>query len=977
MGSAEKQNFRRIAIDGLLLICAIFGILLLSRSWNRSREMVQIDSYTQELAQRTAQHVGDVFESKHYAIESLAYLYGKGLSSPQVDQVQLKELEGYPGFDRIRYVNQKGESYTSDKMVADVSDRDYCIQGLAGESGYTFVAASRFDGEPLVGFYAPVHYGGGLCGVMVGYLEAGSITELLSSQFRGYTANTMLASWDGRLLGIAAEVDAGEENITSLDEVAQHTEHPQDMWEGLEQHRETRILLEGSKGDTLAYLVPVKGTQWSLLQSFPPEAAAEAIAEVTNREQLVLGLFLLIVGVFSARVLFHLRKRSVLERQRAEAERMARLLGNVADDYICLIDVNLTTEKGEQFRMRSGQALTDWQSRNADYSGSVKSFAEKIVSPQDRNRFLETADLSHLRQVFTREKDCYIEYNAIVNGQTRRFQGKFTLCTDQFPEPHMLVGIRDITALTREKLKTRTTLDLIVSAASRVYPVIIEENLTRDRASTVYNQGLVSHGWVEQNYSIADMLLGLRRTVPGKEDYEALQKAMSRTALLDAYAMGAREKSLRLRQSGDDGALHWMEMRTILMENGIGEVCAIALVRCIDEDIRMTEDLRQAKEAAESASRAKSTFLFNMSHDIRTPLNAIMGFSAMAEKHMDDPERVKDCLEKISLSGEHLLRLINSILDMARIESGRIELKEAPHRLSETMGAMQCMFQADAAKREQQLVFHTEILHDCVCFDELRLNQVQLNLIGNAIKYTPNGGTVTVTLVETGLGQETASYRLSVRDTGIGMSEEFQKNVFTAFERDQQAVAQGIEGSGLGLSITKRLVEEMGGKITCTSRQGQGSEFVCIFRFRLSSPEALQKTQAHTLPIPEARGKRVLLVEDNALNREISRELLEAQGLAVEEAEDGNIAVEKVRGSAPGYYAIVLMDIQMPKMNGYEATRAIRALENKDLANIPIIAVTANAFEEDRRAALSAGMNGHIAKPIDTNTLMGEIGKFL
>ena len=880
--------------------------------------------------------------------------------------------------DLIRYVNQKGDSYTSDKLIADVSDRDYCIQGLDGVSGYTFVSASRFDGSSLVGFYAPVYYGGGICGVMVGFLEDSSITELLSSQFRGYTANTMLASWDGRLLGMAADVDTGEEHITSLDEVAQHTENPQDMWHGLELHSETRILLNGNRGDTVAYMVPVKNTQWSLLQSFPPEAAAEAIAVVNNEEQLLLVLFLLAVGAFSARVLFHLRRRSALERQRAEAERVAGLLGSVADDYICLIDVNLVTEQEEQFRLRSGQALGQWQDGNADYTSSINHFAEKFVSPQDRELFLETASLPHLRQVFAKEKSCYVEYDAIVDGKNRRFQGKFTLCTDQFPEPHMLVGIRDITALAREKLKTRTTLDLIVSAASRVYPVIIEENLTKNWALTVYNQGPVHSGQIEERrYTVEEMLQGLRDTIPESSDYQALCRTMGRKSLLDAYAQGTKEKSLRLRQTGDDGTPHWMEMHCILMENGIGEVCAIVLVRCIDEDIRRTEDLRQAKEAAESASRAKSTFLFNMSHDIRTPMNAIMGFSTLAEQHMDDPQKVKECLEKISLSGEHLLRLINSILDMARIESGRIELKEAPHRLSDTMHAMQCMFQSDALKREQELVFHTNIQHDCMYFDELRLNQIQLNLIGNAIKYTPNGGIITVILEETGLRLDAASYRLVVRDTGIGMSEDFLKNVFTPFEREQQAVTKGIEGSGLGLAITKRLVEEMGGKITCTSRQGQGSEFVCTFRFRLSSPEALLHTQEQEITIPEAKGRRILVVEDNALNREISREFLQAEGFTVAEAEDGAAAVRMVRDSAPGDYALILMDIQMPNMNGYEATRHIRALDDERLAGIPIIAVTANAFEEDRQAALNAGMDGHISKPIDRNTLLKEIGRFL
>ncbi len=974
MGSAEKKLFRRIVADGLLLICVIFGILLFSRVRNRNREMAQIDSYTQELSQRTARHVGDVFQAKLNAVESLAYLYGDGLHSAQVDQVRLRELESYPGLDRVRYVNDKGESFTSDKKFADVSDRDYFIAGMRGESGYTFVVDSRFDGSKLVGFYAPVHYNGSICGVMVGFLDEDSITELLSSSFRGYTANTMLASWDGRILGMAVEFAPGEEKAATLDEVARHISNPQDMWTGLEQRLETRITLNGDQGDTVAYVVPVENTQWSILQAFPPEAAAEAIQEVNNGEQLIIALFLGVVAAFGARMLYLMRKRSILERERADAERVSSLLGNVADEYICLADVNLTTEQEEQFYIRGGKPLTDRSDGNLDYTYRIQVFAEEVVSIQDRSAFLEMAELSNLRRLFVERKDQYIEYDAVIDGQKRRLQEKFTLCSDGFREPHMLLGIRDITELTREKMKTRTTLDLIVSAASTVYPVIIEENLTRNRAFTVYNQGMVHKGWVERRYTVDDMILGLRRTVPDDRDYETLKSVMASDALLKEYAQGSREKRIRIRQLGDDGSLHWMEVRNILMENGAGEVCAIVMVRCVDEDIRMTEDLRRAKEAAESASKAKSTFLFNMSHDIRTPMNAIMGFSTVAEKHINDPEKVMDCLEKINLSGEHLLKLINSVLDMARIESGRIELKEEPHSLSDTVEAMKCLFQTDAAKKNLHLEFSTDIRNDAVYIDELRLNQIQLNLIGNAIKYTPAGGTVTVILEETETQEDASTYCLRVKDTGIGMSEEFLKNLFEAFERDREAVAKGIEGTGLGLTITRRLVETMGGAIACTSQKGKGSEFVCTFRFRRAAPQELSKAQpAQTAALLRAEGKRILLVEDNILNREISRELLTEEGFRVEEAEDGDIAVEKVKHSAPGYYDLILMDIQMPRMDGYQATCQIRALEDRKLSQIPIIAVTANAFDEDRQTALKVGMNGHVGKPINMSVLQAEI----
>ena len=835
MRQEEKRNTRRMVAEVVLLICVIFGVLLFSRIRNKNRKMDEIGAYTQELAGRTAQHVADVFRAKEDAVTDMAYLYGLSLSSDQVDQERLREMEQNPGFDRIRYVNKQGESFTSDRKIADVSDRDYFSRGISGESGITFVPDSRFDGASLVGFYAPVYFKGNICGVMVGYLEQSSMTELLASEFGGFTANTMLLEKDGRILGKAMELDSGEEDITTVDQIIRHSDSPHVTWEALEDHREALIPLSGERGQSVAYLVPVEGTDWSLMQAFPPQAAARSLNQVIRDEQLTMGAFLLAVFFFCVRLYAYMHRKGILERERADADRVAALLGSVADDYLCLVDVNLLTEQEEQFRLQGGETLPDWSGGSRDYKTCIEGYASEVVCPNDQAFFREATKLDRLKEFFSVHKDFHLEYDAMLGDRKRRLQSKFTMCTDQFPEPHMLVGVRDITA--------------------------------------------------------------------------------------------------------------------------------------------MTEDMRRARDAAESASRAKSAFLFNMSHDIRTPMNAIIGFSDMAKRHIDDRGKVADCLEKISVSSGQLLRLINNVLDMARIESGRVELQERTHRVSDSMKNMACVFQADAEKKGLDLRFVTQVREDVAVFDELRLNQIQLNLISNAIKYTPAGGTVTVTLEETGADGNGISYRLTVEDTGVGMSQEFLGNVFEAFERERNAIAGGVEGTGLGLAITKRLVEQMGGSIACESKQGQGSRFTCLFRFRRGSDKDLPESRPEPEEPRSRETKKILLVEDNTLNREISRELLQNDGFQVEEAEDGDIALEKVRNSRPGTFDLILMDIQMPRMNGYEATRRIRALENKALAGIPIIALTANAFEEDRREALAAGMNGHVAKPIDRNVLREEIGK--
>lgn len=540
----------------------------------------------------------------------------------------------------------------------------------------------------------------------------------------------------------------------------------------------------------------------------------------------------------------------------------------------------------------------------------------------------------------------------------------------------MLVGIRDITEPTRKKLKQRMSMNLIVSAASTVYPYILEENLTQNVAHTVYNEGKVNSGKME-DLSVDSIMEGVKDTIPFEEDYKNLITNMGRQAQIEAFREGKQNLYQKIRQVGDDGQLHWMEVRAILLQSVTEDIYSITMVRCIDEEIERILELEKARDAAESANRAKSTFLFNMSHDIRTPMNAIMGFSSMAEEYIDKPEKVRDCLGKIRISGEYLLNLINNVLDMARIENGKLDLNIQPHDIPKMIQQTEYIFQADIEKKNQTMEVSYDIINEVAFFDSLRISQIMLNLIGNAIKYTPKGGTIQYKVRQLAVKDGYATYECRVKDNGIGMSEEFCQKVFDAFEREKGEQQTGIEGSGLGLSITKRLIDEMGGTITCTSKKGEGTEFVCTFHSKVGTREDLVKDQQPMTDITTLRGMRVLLVEDNELNREIARDVLKRDGFIVEEAEDGAIAVEKVSASRPGYYAAILMDIQMPVMNGYEAAKAIRAIENKELAEIPIIAVTANAFEEDRRAAKEAGMNGHIAKPLKVKELREQLARYV
>ena len=405
--------------------------------------------------------------------------------------------------------------------------------------------------------------------------------------------------------------------------------------------------------------------------------------------------------------------------------------------------------------------------------------------------------------------------------------------------------------------------------------------------------------------------------------------------------------------------------------------------------------VRQKHESAErekihavESSLAKSRFLFNMSHDIRTPMNAIIGYTELARKETD-PGRIREYLEKIDGSSRHLLSLINDILEMSRIENGKIELEYVPADLRAVFEGMQDLFSEQMKQKKMDFRVHTgRVQNRYVWCDRKNLNRVLLNVLSNAYKFTPEGGVVTLSLAETGAPENGyGSYEIRVQDSGIGMSREFAEKIFTAFERERTSTVSGVEGTGLGMSITKSIVDLMGGSIEVMTAPGAGTTIIIRLKFRLAEEKDVRETAEKEEPAADAAGesaegtdftgRRALLVEDNLINMEIARMILSQAGFEVETAENGKAAVDMVSASAPGAYDVILMDIQMPVMDGYEATRAIRALENPELAEIPILAMTANAFREDVQAAEQAGMQGHIAKPIDVGLLMKTLADTL
>ena len=600
--------------------------------------------------------------------------------------------------------------------------------------------------------------------------------------------------------------------------------------------------------------------------------------------------------------------------------------------------------------------------------------------------------------------------------------------------------------------------------------------------------------------------------VPGEDGQREFFDFFCKDALIAAYQDGKAEVSHDTDSYFDDGSVRPARITARLVMNPqTNHLECVIYGMDVTEEKNREEQQRQALEsaliAAEHANRAKTTFLSNMSHDIRTPMNAIIGFTALAMTHIDNKELVRDYLKKISTSSTHLLSLINDVLDMSRIESGSVKLDEADVHIPDVMRDLRTIIQGSISSKQQDLYIDTQdIEHEDIITDKLRLNQVLLNIVSNAIKFTPVGGTVSVRVSEKPCalaGYTTFEFR--VKDNGIGMSKEFQEHVFDSFSRERSSTKSGVKGTGLGMAITKNIVDMMGGTISLTSEPGRGTEFVVQISCKLSdksvryvplpelkgsralvvdddantcmgvskmlreiemrpdwttsgkeavirAKEAMDQKDEFAVfiidwlmpdmngvetvrrirrviddstPIiiltaydwadieEEARaagvtafvskplfmselraaltspvevevpkkaaehkdfaGKHVLLVEDNQLNAEIAEAILTEAGLEVDAVPDGTDAVEVMSSEAGDKYDLVLMDIQMTKMDGYTATREIRTLPNNRRANIPIIAMTANAFEEDRRNAIAAGMNGHISKPIDIEALLSTL----
>ena len=657
------------------------------------------------------------------------------------------------------------------------------------------------------------------------------------------------------------------------------------------------------------------------------------------------------------------------------SDRILHQLSVTGYDYV--LDVDLSMDSCTLVSSNEGASRVP--SQQGRYTEWIDSMIHDSVVGQDAQLYRESLNPEKVSEKLGRE-GAYAFYFSMVDGSGDIRIKNMTVFATDLRLGRVCLARTDITESVRQQQGLLYMIAYTFDLAGFV-------DLSSGGRLTMYTRDTVLKNlppFIMENYDEAIMrFLGSHDSEDAKRDVRELFRTKTMLKNLREKPQGY---DFLFSYKEDDGSLRYKQVNVLWGDANHRTIC---LVRADVTDMLASERqtkkiLEDALALAEEANKAKSEFLSAMSHDIRTPMNAITGMTALAAAHLDDRERVADCLKKISVSSRHLLSLVNDILDMSKIESSKITLNRMSISLSGLVEQLSAIIAPQAGGAGLRFVINKgDIRHDCFYGDVLRINQILINILSNAVKFTPEGGTVEFRIeeLETCREPEHTRYRFTVRDTGIGMSEEFLAHIFDPFTRSNRTA--GIEGTGLGLSITKGLVDLMGGTISVESRVGEGTTFCVELEGEYADgmdSDVSEETDAGILE-PGAdtllAGRRFLIAEDNAINAEIISELLRMFGAEPVLRQNGAQAVREFRDAPAGTYDAVLMDIQMPVMNGYEAARAIRETDREDAGTIPVIAMTANAFAEDIQAARDAGMTAHIAKPIDVGMLKNTLTRIL
>lgn len=673
-----------------------------------------------------------------------------------------------------------------------------------------------------------------------------------------------------------------------------------------------------------------------------------------------------------------------------------RVMEALTAEYECVNYVVVTSswQRESSVRYRISKVLADvipgWMDDMSIYD-RFDLLKKSIVLEAERESFAQKLKREVILENLKRSPVYRVNFAANVKGESRFYQVK---CVADQNAVGKIVGfiaaIRCIDAEARVEQKNRE-LQNVVNAMTEEFDTIIHYNFDTSE-SIIYRSGRFlaqARKDLGRNVGLGNMLRYYAETLVFPEDRAEFLQQIHREKLLAKIHSG-ESYSVKTR-IGDPANPKWMGLKFVHHKAHGDKNCVLVGFRNITNEVAFelqrkaeleaqNKALEIARDAAQAASKSKSTFLFNMSHDIRTPMNAVLGFADKIEKNSDDPAAVMDAVGKLKSSGKLLLSIINEVLELSRIESGKLEIEAIPFDVTSGISWLEDTIKPLLEKKQLHFSMDVNVRDKFVYMDAPHVNKVIFNIVSNAIKYSSACGHIWYKFEQmSDLPDGRTLYKWTIQDDGIGMDENFVQHAFERFSREHSSTVSGIEGTGLGLAVCREFVEKMGGAIHIDSEKDKGTivSFSLPFR-KCDECDFPKKNEA--VVVKEALqldGKKILLVDDNEMNREIAADLLEDNGMEVETAENGLKAVEMVATSKYGDIDLILMDIQMPVMDGYEATRRIRALPDKALANIPIVAMTANAFEEDRKAALAAGMNAHLAKPVDPDLLCKTLARFI
>jgi signal transduction histidine kinase/CheY-like chemotaxis protein len=1125
----KKRSLQEI-IYAVFLLAAIICSFFWFMERNSSRTEEQNREYASDSARMKSQQINAELNNALSRINTYAYFVGEGLKEPAITAQMLKKMEENSQFDAVMFTDFSGIDYASDGRTADVKNRFFYSDGIGGNSGIDIIFNPHFFDETMACFYTPVYYKGEIIGVLRGaFLAEAYLKNMLSITYFGEEAQAFLCEPDGRVIASSNDTVYSGHILGALTAAGVIDRDAAEKGKGIFEKGGSGTYACNTEALTdnicVAYLPE---NDYVFVQTFPKNVTQRMISEQNN---VGIQLELVLITLFIIYIILVLIRAG---RRRKQLEKENREMGYIISGVNTLFS-RFTMVDFEEDTYRY-LADTKPESGEIAASGRYSEIIEYLVSATEESQRQELADFMDkdtILAAMSAHNDLRYERHLTQNGQSE-WEHLNVVCVERKDDKvsKILFIRQNVTDLKEKELRVQ------------------KEKALADRKEKQYQIAIMSNSFCNFEFDLTKNLIeqDIAKTIGGEtisflvrvgltapckaseffekwklfvmeESREDYSETVNLENLIRNFEQGSSEVTVEYWCKVFEDEQMCMRQSFVMTRDAItGDIMVMVILKDITEAVikqrEQTQALEDALLQAQHASKAKSTFLSNMSHDIRTPMNAIIGFATIAVSHIDNKERVTDCLKKVLSSSNHLLSLINDVLDMSRIESGKVQIKEQECNISELIHSLLNIIQPQVKAKQLELFIDTcEVAHEDVFADPLKLNQVFLNLLSNAVKYTPAGGTVSFRIIQkTTFRHGYGDYIFIIKDNGIGMSPEFVKHVFDPFERESTVTQSGIQGTGLGMAITKNIVDMMGGAISVTSETGKGSTFTVEIGLKLqdtekiahqieelkglrslvvdddlntcdnvskmlkeiglrsewttSGKEAIYRARSayeegdsyHTFIIDwqmpglsgvetarrirevignnapiiiltaydwsdieeEARsagvtafcakplfmsdlktvllaaynllekqsevpewtkadfgGKRILLVDDIELNREIAQVILEEAGFVVETAPDGTDAVTMVENSEENYYDAILMDVQMPIMDGYEATKTIRRLNRNDVNDLPIIAMTANALEEDKEAALKNGMNAHISKPLEMDVFISILSKFI